>query len=99
MLSDFINGMKLGCYVYKLPNLRRGYAKILLLHLVKGSEQCGYMHGRNSNQRVYEPDRCVYYQSYNRYAHTHLHGLVILSHLCRCWGVSHIFASINMMTR
>jgi hypothetical protein len=64
-----------------------------------GSEQRGYVRGGHGNQRVYEPGRRVYYQTYNRYAHTHQPGVVVSLPLVPLPGVSHMFPIINIRIR
>ena len=62
----------------------------------RGLEQRGYVRGGYGNQRAYEPGRRVYYQTYNRYAHTHQPGVVVSLPLVPLPGVSHMFPSINI---
>lgn len=64
-----------------------------------GLEQRGYVRGGYGNQRVYERGRRVYYQTYNRYAHTHQPGVVVSLPLVPLPGVSHMFPSINIRIR
>jgi hypothetical protein len=64
-----------------------------------GSMQRGYVLGGHGNQRVYEPVRRVYHQTYNRYVLSPKPGVVVSLPLVPLPGVSHMFPSINIRIR
>ena len=64
-----------------------------------GLKQRGYVHGGYGHQRVYEPVRRIYHQSYHRSAYFPRSGVVVSLPLVPLPGLSHMFPSINIRIR